>query len=110
MCNFQHLNVLFFSTRLRDPRRFAALPCPLILVEWWRVCLDEAQMVETVNRSFAKMACMLPAVHRWCVTGTPIPNGLQGKGSNKFFLVAHKKLHCIFVNFRFVWCGVFSWN
>lgn len=65
--------------RFRDPKRYPALPCPLILIEWWRVCLDEAQMVENLNWCFAKVACMLPAVHRWCVTGTPIQNHLQGR-------------------------------
>lgn len=74
-----NLNVFLSNYRLRDPKRYLALPCPLILVEWWRVCLDEAQMVEKVNQSFAKMARLLPAVNRWCVTGTPIPHGLQGK-------------------------------
>lgn len=95
-----------FPARLRDPKRYATLPCPLILVEWWRVCLDEAQMVEKVTWSFAKMAGMLPAVNRWCVTGTPIPNGLQGK------IVEHtaiQELHFC-VNFRFVWSRVLSWN
>lgn len=35
-------------------------------------------MVENVNYKFAKMVRMLPAVHRWCVTGTPIQNDLRG--------------------------------
>ncbi|KAG4078788.1 hypothetical protein HA402_015378 [Bradysia odoriphaga] len=65
------------ETRLRDRKRYAALPCPLLLIEWWRVCLDEAQMVENVNWSYAKLARMIPAVNRWCVTGTPIKSSLQ---------------------------------
>lgn len=77
--NVSKFKNVFRPTRLRDPKRYAALPCPMMLIEWWRVCLDEAQMVENVNWSFSKMACMLPAVNRWCVTGTPIPNSLQGK-------------------------------
>ena len=32
--------------RLRYAKRYMAVPSPLPAVEWWRVCLDEAQMVE----------------------------------------------------------------
>lgn len=47
-------------------------PSPLPCIEWWRVCLDEAQMVEGTNSKTAEMALRLTAVNRWCITGTPI--------------------------------------
>ena len=47
-------------------------PSPLLSVEFWRLCLDEAQMVEGSTTRAAEMARRLTAVHRWCVTGTPI--------------------------------------
>lgn len=52
-------------------------PTPLICVEWWRVVLDEAQMVSKSNSDTAHMAACLYAQHRWCCTGTPIGNALD---------------------------------
>jgi hypothetical protein len=45
---------------------------PLVQAEWWRVALDEAQMVEAVTSNTAEMALLIPARHRWAITGTPI--------------------------------------
>ena len=46
-------------------------------LKWWRVCLDEAQMVENVTARAAEMALTLRATHRWCISGTPIQRGLD---------------------------------
>ena len=61
---------------LRKAKRFMNIPSPLINVEWWRICLDEAQMVHSTNSKCAEMASRLPAINRWCVTGTPIGRSL----------------------------------
>ncbi len=51
---------------------------PLCVCSWWRVVLDEAQMVGTGLSSVAVMAGRLHSTHRWAVTGTPIgPGGLD---------------------------------
>eukprot|EP00058_Branchiostoma_floridae_P018800 XP_002604289.1 hypothetical protein BRAFLDRAFT_125252 [Branchiostoma floridae] len=63
--------------RLRQQKRYMAVPSPLPSVEWWRVCLDEAQMVECTTAKAAEMALRLSAVNRWCVTGTPIQRNLE---------------------------------
>ncbi|XP_058123566.1 E3 ubiquitin-protein ligase SHPRH [Anopheles ziemanni] len=65
----------------RHEKRFLSPASPLTMIRWWRVCLDEAQMVESITSNVTKMAKALPSVHRWTVTGTPIEktiNNLYG--------------------------------
>eukprot|EP00743_Colponemidia_sp_Colp-15_P012322 GILK01013989.1.p1 GENE.GILK01013989.1~~GILK01013989.1.p1 ORF type:complete len:1573 (-),score=378.23 GILK01013989.1:49-4446(-) len=61
----------------RYKRRYKPLPCPLTRIHWWRLCLDEAQMVESTTARAAAMALQLSAMNRWCVSGTPIQRGLE---------------------------------
>ncbi|XP_041108304.1 E3 ubiquitin-protein ligase SHPRH [Polyodon spathula] len=63
--------------RFRNQKRYMAIPSPLVAVEWWRVCLDEAQMVECPTAKAAEMALRLRAINRWCVSGTPVQRGLE---------------------------------
>ena len=55
---------------------------PLLSLQWWRVVIDEAQMVESGTAKAAAMALRLHARHRWAVSGTPMGRGrladLQG--------------------------------
>lgn len=45
---------------------------PLMLLQFWRVCLDEVQMVSSsVSRAF-QSAELIPRFHAWGVLGTPI--------------------------------------
>lgn len=50
-----------------SPAATQVIPTPLTRLRWWRVCLDEAQMVESTTAKAAEMALMLHTVHRWCV-------------------------------------------
>lgn len=63
------------SSNLRKRKRYRVVPTPLSAIEWWRVCLDEAQRVERPTATSALMALKLRALNRWCVTGTPVGRG-----------------------------------
>lgn len=73
---------IYFAT---DPpersRRFEkqhqARKSPLVLINWWRVCLDEAQMVESGVSKAAKVAQMIPRVNAWAVSGTPVKRSVE---------------------------------
>ena len=45
---------------------------PLVQVHWWRVCLDEAQMVESGVSAAAGVAALLERENAWAVSGTPV--------------------------------------
>ncbi|XP_042375333.1 E3 ubiquitin-protein ligase SHPRH-like [Zingiber officinale] len=62
---------------LRFKKRYPVVPTPLTRITWWRLCLDEAQMVECHQASVTEMAMRLHAQHHWCITGTPIQRRLD---------------------------------
>jgi E3 ubiquitin-protein ligase SHPRH len=61
----------------RHARQYVRKKSPLVQVQWWRVCLDEAQMLESGVTNAAKVACLLPRVHSWAVSGTPLRKDIQ---------------------------------
>ena len=76
-CELSHSDNLFLDSgkSFRSKKRYRVIPSPLNSIEWWRICLDEAQRVEGTAAAAAKMARRLKGCIRWCVTGTPIGRG-----------------------------------
>lgn len=62
---------------LRYEKRYHIVPTPLTSVKFWRIVVDEAQMVESSTAKATEMVKKIAAVHLWCVTGTPISRGLE---------------------------------
>ncbi|KAI5358615.1 putative helicase, Zinc finger, RING-type, Zinc finger, RING/FYVE/PHD-type [Septoria linicola] len=62
---------------MRQARKFERKRSPLVLIQWHRVVLDEAQLVESGVTSAARVACRLPRVHSWAVSGTPLKKDVQ---------------------------------
>ena len=69
------------------------IPTPLTRLRWWRVCLDEAQMVESSHAPATAMAAQLQAQHRWAVSGTPLSHDARDLHGLLSFLQAPKLLH-----------------
>lgn len=68
------------------------IPTPLTRLRWWRVCLDEAQMVENTRSPATDMAGRLTAVHRWAITGTPLSHDARDLQGLLNFLQAPQEL------------------
>lgn len=60
------------NREMRYEQRYMRPTSPLLMVDWWRVCLDEGQMVGGSSTNTSEMVHELPAINRWAVTGTPI--------------------------------------
>lgn len=63
--------------KLRTPRQRPRPRSPLVQLEWWRVCLDEAQEIESGVSGAAEVLRVIPRINAWGVTGTPVKDGIQ---------------------------------
>ena len=63
--------------KLRHEKRYEKRLSPLTQTVWWRVVLDEAQMVESGVSNAAKVAKLIPRQLAWCVSGTPVKRDVR---------------------------------
>lgn len=72
--------------KLPDIYKSSSYDSPLMLLQFWRVVLDEVQMVSSkVSRPF-QCASLIPRFHSWAVSGTPIKKNLNDLHSVLEFL------------------------
>ncbi|KAI9664977.1 MAG: hypothetical protein M1821_006425 [Bathelium mastoideum] len=62
---------------LRHKKKYERRRSPLVQISWWRVCLDEAQMVESGVSAAAIVAHQIPRINAWAVSGTPLRKDIQ---------------------------------
>jgi E3 ubiquitin-protein ligase SHPRH len=62
---------------LRHEKRVKIRHSPLVSISWWRVCLDEAQMIESGVSGAARIARLIPRINAWAITGTPIRKDMR---------------------------------
>jgi E3 ubiquitin-protein ligase SHPRH len=62
---------------LRNEKQHQFRKSPLVQISWWRVCLDEAQMVENGVSQAATVARIIPRCNAWAVSGTPLRKDVQ---------------------------------
>ncbi|KAI0550333.1 SNF2 family N-terminal domain-containing protein [Xylaria curta] len=55
-------------------------------INWFRIVLDEAHDIRNPSTKQFQAVASIPALHRWCLTGTPIQNSLEDLGALVSFL------------------------
>lgn len=78
--HFAFFNPAARKTRNADSRSqdcdLRGLQSPLVQIQFWRVVLDEVQMVNSGVSNAARVAKIIPRVHAWGVTGTPVKGNM----------------------------------
>ncbi|ODV80177.1 uncharacterized protein CANTADRAFT_89757 [Suhomyces tanzawaensis NRRL Y-17324] len=80
------INLAIIHNRIPEIYKSVDYESPLMLSQFWRVVLDEVQMVSSkISRAF-QSASLIPRFHSWGVSGTPIKKNLQDLHSILQFL------------------------
>uniref|UniRef100_A0A914S9B4 SNF2 N-terminal domain-containing protein n=1 Tax=Parascaris equorum TaxID=6256 RepID=A0A914S9B4_PAREQ len=96
ICSYDYKDMKDVISASLRRRKYLIPPTPLLSVEWWRVCVDEAQVIESRTSVVSEMCWRLQAVNRWCITGTPITDSVD---SEYFLSWAVQVLFCFHVSF-----------
>ncbi|KAJ1656085.1 hypothetical protein IWQ61_004281 [Dispira simplex] len=71
---------------------------PLFLIKYWRVILDEAQVIKNKSTRVSIAVSQLESHYRWCLSGTPIQNSLDDLYAPIRFLKVRP--YCVWERFR----------
>ena len=98
-----HFTILNPEKLLRYESKYPRPKSPLMLLSWWRVCLDEAQMVESGVSNAAMLAQMVPRINAWAITGTPVRKDVNDLRGLLMFLRSEP-----YASFKHVWASLIS--
>ncbi|KAM3552132.1 hypothetical protein ARSEF4850_007537 [Beauveria asiatica] len=73
----------------RFERAYKRPKSSLVQLSWWRVCLDEAQMIENGVSQAASVARLIPRTNAWGITGTPVKDDVKDLFGLLLFLRYH---------------------
>ncbi|KAI0024360.1 SNF2 family N-terminal domain-containing protein [Xylariomycetidae sp. FL0641] len=62
---------------MRHSRQYELPRSPLVQFSWWRVCLDEAQQIDSGASYAATVARLIPRVNAWGISGTPVKSDIR---------------------------------
>ncbi|KAK8001794.1 rad8 and Rdh54p [Apiospora marii] len=88
---------------MRHARTYPRPKSPLVQLSWWRVCLDEAQQIESGVSAAAKVARVIPRINAWGITGTPVKDNVRDLWGLLFFLRYEP-----FASYPWAWDGLTS--
>ena len=73
-----HTSPTWENLNLRNKKQYTPRVSVLMQLQWFRVCIDEAQNgVGSPASSRAEVACLLARVHSWAVSGTPVGKSID---------------------------------
>ncbi|EHK49549.1 hypothetical protein TRIATDRAFT_270730 [Trichoderma atroviride IMI 206040] len=84
--NLLRERLVVFTTYATVAAEFRRGDTTLQKINWFRIVLDEAHDIRNCSTKQYKAVTSLSAQHRWCLTGTPIQNSLEGLAALVSFL------------------------
>ncbi|KAI1121432.1 SNF2 family N-terminal domain-containing protein [Nemania abortiva] len=81
-----HERSIVFTTYATVAAEFRRGDNTLAGINWFRIVLDEAHDIRNRSTKQFQAVASIPALQRWCLTGTPIQNSLEDLGALVSFL------------------------
>ncbi|KAI1084231.1 SNF2 family N-terminal domain-containing protein [Whalleya microplaca] len=84
--NLLYERTVVFTTYATVAAEFCRGNSALAKINWFRIVLDEAHEIRNRTTKQFQAIASITALHRWCLTGTPIQNSLEDLGTLVSFL------------------------